>query len=428
LDLINHPFFFLCPSCFSENTLQNSQCSSCGIKINIGNDCVVFGDQKINFGNYYQLIETKLPVKQVSVEPFSEIYLEDKKGILRTSQKAFLRQGIQRLNFRGYHHLYERVIERPVDIGKGFLIILENHIEFISELERMSWSREEFSCVTTNGHYFVFKIKHQPFYQIKFLHESPLKYEIIFRKWLDSFYQNSTPKKIIEYQPRLIFSTPHQSGLILDFSANQQKEKNYIFEKICITILEFIVRIFLRFWIKAKIFSKENWEIVKHGFTILNHQSALDPFIVGAFLDRKIAFLTKSTSFTHRVARFFLKWLMGIPTTRYETDPQVIYFIHKFISNGIRVGIFPEGERSWGGRMGSFKLSLVKLLMASREAITPIVLQNAFHFWPRWSNLPRRTEVQITIGAPFCLIPEIYSVDEQRTFLEEYFKTQLKEN
>lgn len=427
MDLINHPFFFLCPSCFSENTLQNSQCSSCGIKISIGNDCIVFGDQKINFANYYQLIERKLSVKQVSVEPFPEIFLEDKKGILRISQKALLRQGIQKLSFHGYHHLYERAIERPADIGEGFLIIFENHIEFILELEKMSWSIEEFSCVTTNGHYFVFKIRHQPFYQIKFIHESPLKYEIILRKWLDSFYQNSTQKKIIEYQPRLIFDPPHQSELLLDFSSNQPKERNHIFEKIYITIVELIVRIILRFWVKVKIFSKENWQIVKHGFAILNHQSALDPFIVGAFLDRKIAFLTKSTSFAHRIPRFFLKWLMGVPTTRYETDPQVIYFIRKLISNGIRVGIFPEGERSWGGRMNSFKLSVVKLLMASREAITPIVLQNAFHFWPRWTNLPHRTEVQITVGAPFCLIPEIYSVDEQRTFLEEYFKTQLKE-
>lgn len=408
--------------------MQNSQCSSCGIKINIRNDNIAFSNHKINFADYYYLLGRKLSVKQISIKPISDFDLENQKGILRVSQRALLRQGINRLNFEGYHSLYKRIIEKPVEISQGFLVIFEDRIEFISELKRMKWSAEEFSCVTTNGHYFVFKIRHQPFYQIKFLHESPLKYEIIFRKWLDSFYLNSRKKKIIEYQPRLIFSPPQQSEPLLDFSSNQLTEKNYVLEKICITIVEFMVRIILGFWIKVKIFSRENWETVKHGFTILNHQSALDPFIVGAFLDRKIAFLTKSTSFTHWLPRLFLKWLMGIPTTRYETDPQVIYFIRKLISRKIRIGIFPEGERSWGGEMNSFKLSLVKLLMASREAITPIVLQNTFHFWPRWSKLPRKTEVEITVGAPFCLIPEIYSVDEQRTFLEEYFKTQLKED
>ena len=427
VNLINHPFFFLCPSCFSENTFRNSQCLACHKKIEIHDQHINFGNQQINFTEYYNLIERELSIKKTSFNTVSSDKLNSINDALRISKEAELRQGNQLINFIGYHKLYQRKIEKPVIIGEGYLAIFKDYVEFISEIKRWKWPVNQFSCVTTNGYYFEFKIKHKPFYQIKFLHESPLKYEIIFRNWLKQFYHNSDEKRIVEFQPRIIFSSPQQFEKPLNFSSHQHSEQNYFFEKISINVIQFIIRTLLRFWLKVRIISRENWETVRNGFTLLNHQSALDPFIVGAFLDRKIAFLTKDTSFTHWLPRFFLKWLMGIPTTRYQTDPEVIYFIRKLLNRGINIGIFPEGERTWSGKLHSFKLSLVKLLMASREAITPIILHNAFYFWPRWAKFPHKKEVQIVIEAPFCLIPEIYTVEEQQKFLEEYYKIRLNE-
>lgn len=356
-----------------------------------------------------------------------EIELSDIKDIQRVSQKAVLRQGVPELDFQGYHGLFRRTIDKPQQICQGYLIIFEKHVEFRSESQTFKWHVSDFSCVTTNGHYFEFKIDHQPFYQIRFLNESPLKYEIIFRKWLAQFYQNSGKADIIEFQPKLIFSPPGRSEKRLDFSVNHY-EKGYISEKIIMAIIKILVRTSLRFLIKVRVFSKENWKTVKSGFTILNHQSGLDPFIVGAFLDRKIAFLTKSTAFNGWLPRLFLRWNMGVPTTRYQTDPPVIYLIRRLLKSGIKIGIFPEGERTWSGKMHPFKMSVIKLLMASREAITPVILKDAFRFWPRWGKLPRRAEIKIKIGAPFCLIPEMYPVAEQQKFLEEYFRTYLNES
>jgi len=383
----------------------------------------------MNSAEYYDLLLQKIPIKSANPERLpEEIELDNTHSIQRISQKALLRQGIPDLNFHGYHGLFQRIIEKPQQICGGYLVIYEEYAEFRSESLTFKWPANEFSCVTTNGHYFEFKIEHQPFFQIHFLNESPLKYEIIFRKWISQFYQKAGKDYIIEFQPRLIFAPPRQSQQKLDFSVNHNSEKGYIFEKVVMVTVKILVRTFLSFLIRVKVLSKENWNIVKSGFTILNHQSGLDPFIVGAFLDRKIAFLTKNTAFNSWLPRLFLRWNMGVPTTRYQTDPPVIYLIRRLLKRGIKIGIFPEGERTWGGRMHPFKASVVKLLMASREAITPIILKNAFDFWPRWAKLPRRAELQILVGAPFCLIPEIYPVAEQQKFLEEYFRTYLNEN
>jgi len=423
----------MCPSCLSENTFKaypprraaNLRCTVCHTKIVINRNYLEYGDEKIDSADYYRLLVDKLSVRQSSVNTPSEIDSVRFNNSLRVSQKATLRQGNDRFEFGGYHRIFKRIIETPRSICEGYLVIFKDRIEFLSDSNKFTWNANDLTCVTTNGHYFEFKIRHQPFYQVKFLKESQLKYEIIFRKWLNEFYHNSGANEVIEYQPRVMFSSPQKSKRVWDFSRDRISEKNYFLERIFLSIVKFKIRTALRLWIKVKIFSKENWKVARTGFTILNHQSAFDPFIIGAFLDRKIAFLTKSTSFTHEVPRFFLRWLMGVPTTRYRIDPEVIYSIRRLVQKGIRIGIFAEGERTWGGTMQPFKMSLVKLLMASREAITPIIIKNAFHFWPRWAKFPRRAEVEIRIGAPFCLIPEIYSVDEQRKFLEEYFKARL---
>ncbi|NIW80730.1 MAG: hypothetical protein GWN16_15270, partial [Calditrichae bacterium] len=162
-------------------------------------------------------------------------------------------------------------------------------------------------------------------------------------------------------------------------------------------------------------------------FVILNHQSALDPFITGAFWDRHIAFLTKSTSFIHWLPRLLLRWAMALPTTRYQTDPQIITIMDTLFKRNTRIGIFPEGERCWDGKLQAFKLSVVKILMSSREAIYPLVIQNTFKFWPRWATFPRRAKIKITIAPPFCLVDNYFSIDEQRQFLEDYFRDILQE-
>ncbi|MEJ2637026.1 MAG: lysophospholipid acyltransferase family protein [Calditrichia bacterium] len=154
---------------------------------------------------------------------------------------------------------------------------------------------------------------------------------------------------------------------------------------------------------------------------LLNHQSVFDPFIVLAFLDQRIAFLTKSTSFAHLIVRLAL-WLgRGIPTTRYQTDPRVIRHMRTFLERGIPLGIFPEGERTWNGELGEFKYSVVRLLVKFRIPVVPIIIFNSFSLMPRWAGFPRRQQIELTVAAPFCLVPKIFPCSELKLFLESRF-------
>lgn len=422
-----HAFFFLCPHCYAEDTLTDSACTQCRTPIRIREETIFFNGRVLNSEQYYQLLQDKLTLTQAPsalkrIPGKTTGFSRD--SLLRISGPALLRQGRQTFFFRGYHRLFGMRVEKPVKLAKGRLLLYPDSMAFHTSREVFTWHIGDVTCVTTNGHYFEFKIRKQPFYQILFKEESPLKYQLLLRKWLDEFYRQTGRGKIVEYQPRVRVKPPETPRRFWNIPEPATAEKARIPEKAIMGAVAFVLRTLLRLWIRVRIYGREHWHKGERGIVLVNHQSVLDPFIIGAYFDRGIAFLTKSTSFAHWLPRTFLKWAMAIPTTRYQTDPAVIVAVRALLRRGIRVGVFPEGERCWDGAMQHFKLNLVRMLMASREAIYPMVIRNAYHFFPRWAKFPRRATIALHLQPPFCLLP-IYSVDEQRRFLEERFRAVL---
>lgn len=418
-----HQLFFLCPNCLSEDSLSLTACRVCNATLKIQRHSLSCNGRLIDLQDYYQFLLEQLKIARAG----GEFAASGLSGALRISYPAVLRQGKRRFKFSGYHHLFTRAVEIPRPVATGQLVMFEDRAEFLTPAKIFSWKVEEFTCVTTNGHYFEFKVKGQPFFQIRFLHESVLKYEILFRKWLDGFYSARHSHPIIEYQPRVRSDIPRPGRRYWRFFAPGEAEKAYLVEKALMGSIRRVLKWLLQALVAVEIRGAEHWQREARGFALLNHQSALDPFLVGTFWDHRIAFLTKSTSFAQRLPRLFLKWAMCLPTTRYQIDSPAVFAAKSLLSRGIKVGIFPEGERCWDGRMQPFKLNVVKVLAASREAIFPIVIQNAFQFWPRWAKFPRRANVKLNFLAPLCLVPGLCSVDEQRRFLEAHFRAVLNE-
>lgn len=425
-----HQLFFLCPNCFAEDSLSRSVCRVCNASFKIQRQSLSCNGEWIGVQEYYQFLLQRLKIDQSSADFASasaRLAASDLSGALRISYPAVLRQGKRGFRFSGYHGVFSRALEIPRPVARGRLAMFQDRAEFLTPAKNFSWNLADFTCVTTNGHYFEFKVKGQPFFQIRFLQESVLKYEILFRKQLDALYNARRLHRIVEYQPRVRGDFPRPGQRFWNLSASREPVKPYVVEKILMGSLRRGLKRLLQALIVVEIRGTEHWQREARGFALMNHQSALDPFIAGAFWDHRIAFLAKSSSFAHRLPRLFLKWAMCLPTTRYQNDSEVIFAAKALLRRGIKVGIFPEGERCWDGRMQPFKLNVVKLLAASREAIFPVVIQNAFQFWPRWAKFPRRARVTLSFLAPFCLLPGLYSLEEQRRFLEALFRAELKE-
>ncbi|OPX31285.1 hypothetical protein B1H10_09000, partial [candidate division KSB1 bacterium 4484_188] len=200
------------------------------------------------------------------------------------------------------------------------------------------------------------------FYQIHFLQESPLKYEILFQKILQKQYQK-VGQKIVEFQPALRLTVPRLPGAFLPVSSGKTV-RQFIGLRLLARLLRSLLKTFFQFMLRVKV-KNEDYFPRNFPFVLLaNHQSFFDPFLILTFLYCRIAFLTKSTSFCNPFERFILKIGMGIPT-----------------------------------------------------------LQGAFSFFPRWDSSLHRTTVELRVTPPFCLVPNLFSLEELKNFVEDQFRS-----
>ena len=78
-----------------------------------------------------------------------------------------------------------------------------------------------------------------------------------------------------------------------------------------------------------------------------NHQSFLDPPMVGCFLNRPIAYFARDTLFKKGFVSWFLKQIYTIPVKRdAPSDVNAIKTVLKILKQGGGVLFFPEGTRS----------------------------------------------------------------------------------
>ena len=133
---------------------------------------------------------------------------------------------------------------------------------------------------------------------------------------------------------------------------------------------------------------------------ISNHEGILDPILVQLHCPRDVHTLTKSTQFSGAFFRWLVPRFYGIPTRRYRIDPQAVRVILRRLEAGKGVGIYPEGERSWDGRLKSLRRGTIRVILKAGVPVIPCGIRGSYEAWPRWSHRLRRGRVRIRFGEP----------------------------
>ena len=122
---------------------------------------------------------------------------------------------------------------------------------------------------------------------------------------------------------------------------------------------------------RIKVSGKEN--IPKTGGFILasNHQSYLDPPVVGSWAPRPVYFMTKAELFVNKILGWYLINTNAIPVRRGEMDRQAIRAILDVISSGCGITIFPEGTRSTSGQFLEPKAGIGMIAKKAQCQIIP---------------------------------------------------------
>lgn len=135
---------------------------------------------------------------------------------------------------------------------------------------------------------------------------------------------------------------------------------------------------------------------------VANHGSFLDPPIVGATLrKRDTNFLARRSLFKGPLG-WLIRRLNSIPLEDNAGDVKAIRQVLERLSEGQPVLIFPEGSRSYDGRLQPFRDGAQLIIRRAKCPVVPIAIEGAYDTWPRTRKLPRLfgCRVAIEYGEP----------------------------
>ena len=156
--------------------------------------------------------------------------------------------------------------------------------------------------------------------------------------------------------------------------------------------------------VRAKIDGLEHLPASGPCILVPNHQSVLDPLLLQANLPRPVDSMAKSTQFTQGFFRWILPRVHAFPVRRYRVDPQSVRVLFRRIGEERVTCVYPEGERSWDGRLQPFRRGTLRVLLRAGVPIIPVGIDGTYRVWPRWASRPRAgLTVHIRIGEPILL-------------------------
>ncbi len=131
-----------------------------------------------------------------------------------------------------------------------------------------------------------------------------------------------------------------------------------------------------------------------------NHESFIDAPILQAFCPRVVHAMAKSTEFDAPLFGPLLRRLEAFPVRRFEVDPQAVRVALRTLRRGAVVSIYPEGERSWDGRLQPPRLGTLRLILKAGVPVIPCAVLGAYEVLPRWGGGVRRGPLTIRFGQP----------------------------
>lgn len=130
--------------------------------------------------------------------------------------------------------------------------------------------------------------------------------------------------------------------------------------------------------------------VPRHGPAILiaNHQSFLDPMLVGLAARRHLCFLARQTLFRTPLFRALIRSLNAVPIDQDGLGIAGLRAIMHELYSGRAVVVFPEGERTSDGALHPLRPGIHLLIRYARAPVVPIGIAGAYDAWPRWRPAP----------------------------------------
>jgi len=161
-----------------------------------------------------------------------------------------------------------------------------------------------------------------------------------------------------------------------------------------------------------------------------NHQSYLDPIIIGVSNRVPVTFMARDTLFRNRAFGWLIRSVGAFPVRRGRPDTSAMREAVRRLKAGARLVVFPEGTRTHDGGLGRVRRGPALIAHRAGVPIVPAFIRGAFEAWPRSRKLFRFRPVSITYGPPIpppqCAKGD--TLEQTRRNLQESLESLMSEN
>ncbi len=163
---------------------------------------------------------------------------------------------------------------------------------------------------------------------------------------------------------------------------------------------QILVRPLARLWFGLEL---KGWRVPRAGrwLVISNHISGWDPPLTAlAFYPRQIEFMAKEELFENALMRWLMYKLGAFPVKRHGRDMKALREAVRRLKSERMVGLYPEGHRSFTGKMLPWYPGVGYLLVKGITPVLPVAIKGV-EGGITWADLiPRRRKVVVHVGRP----------------------------
>ncbi|MFT5905277.1 MAG: 1-acyl-sn-glycerol-3-phosphate acyltransferase [Cryomorphaceae bacterium] len=142
-------------------------------------------------------------------------------------------------------------------------------------------------------------------------------------------------------------------------------------------------------------------KLVREGGVMMaaNHESFLDPPLIGISHPENVTYLARKTLFTGMTKWLYTNW-DAIPVDQDNPDMTGVKKIIKALRTGKKVVLFPEGERTLDGKLGLALPGVGLIIAKSQTTVQPMRIFGAREALPRGSGKMKMAQISVVVGDP----------------------------
>lgn len=156
--------------------------------------------------------------------------------------------------------------------------------------------------------------------------------------------------------------------------------------------------------VKVSVRGRENIDKRTSYVFVANHQGAYDIFSVYGYLGHNFKWMMKKSLRKIMLVGYTCQKCGHIFVDRSSPTAirHTIETAEKRLRDGMSLVVFPEGARTFTGKMGPFKKGAYQLALEFRLPLVPVTIDGSFGIMPRTRYVPRPGRIVLTIHKPIA--------------------------